>query len=241
MDNFKSNSGGLRELSLFTGCGGGLLASNILGHNIVCAVERDEYCIEVLIQRQNERVLQPFPIWDDICTFDGRPWNGTVDLVSGGFPCQAFSSAARGRNIAEKDLWGQMLRVIGEISPRAVFAENVSEKAILQAQQDLLELGYDCEYIKLSAKDVGADHERERYWLLAYTYNYGELCRTFHAETSQLQELRNSVWETYPGEFRVSDGVAFRVDRLKALGNGQVPLVAASAWIELHNKIMTSK
>ena len=241
MDNFKSNSGGLRELSLFTGCGGGLLASNILGHNIVCAVERDEYCIEILIQRQNERVLQPFPIWDDICTFDGRPWNGAVDLVSGGFPCQAFSSAAIGRNIAEKDLWGQMLRVIGEISPRAVFAENVSEKAILQAQQDLLELGYDCEYIKLSAKDVGADHERERYWLLAYTYNYGELCSTFHAETSQLQELRNSVWETYPVEFRVSDGVAFRVDRLKALGNGQVPLVAASAWIELHNKIMTSK
>lgn len=241
MDNFKSNSGGLRELSLFTGCGGGLLASNILGHNIVCAVERDEYCIEVLIQRQNERVLQPFPIWDDICTFDGRPWCGTVDLVSGGFPCQAFSSAARGRNIAEKDLWGQMLRVIREVQPRAVFSENVSEKAILQAQQDLLELGYDCEYIKLSAKDVGADHERERYWLLAYTYNYGELCRTFHAETSQLQELCNSVWETYPVEFRVSDGVAFRVDRLKALGNGQVPLVAASAWIELHNKIMTSK
>lgn len=227
----------MNELSLFTGAGGGLLASHLLGHNIVCAVERDEYCIEVLMQRQNERTLPAFPVWDDICTFDGRPWRGTVDLVSGGFPCQAFSSAARGRNIAEKDLWGEMCRVIREVEPRVVFAENVSERAILQAQEDLLEIGYNSKYLKLSAKDVGADHERDRYWLLAYTDYYSQLCRTFNAEASVVQELRNSIWETYPGELRVSDGVAFRVDRIKALGNGQVPLVAASAWCELHKAV----
>ena len=229
----------MNELALFAGAGGGILASHLLGHNIVCAVERDEYCIEVLIQRQNERILQPFPIWDDICTFDGKPWRGTVDLVSGGFPCQAFSSAARGRNIAEKDLWGEMCRVVQEVEPRVVFAENVSERAILQAQKDLLGLKYKCKYIKLSAKDVGADHERERFWLLAYTDDYGKLCRTLYAEAQVVSELRNSVWETYPGEFRVSDGVAFRMDRLKALGNGQVPLVAASAWIELNKRIVS--
>ena len=223
----------MNELALFAGAGGGLLASHILGHSVVCAVERDEFCIEVLIQRQNDRVIQPFPIWDDICTFDGRPWRGTVDLVSGGFPCQAFSSAARGRNIAEKDLWGEMRRVIGEVQPRVVFAENVSERAILQAQVDLLELGYNSKYIKLSAKDVGADHVRERYWLLAYTDYYCELCRSEYAETQVVQELCNSVWETYPGELRVSDGVAFRMDRLKAIGNGQVPLVAAVAFSKL--------
>ena len=227
----------MNELALFAGAGGGLLASHLLGHNIVCAVERDEYCIEVLVQRQNERTLPPFPIWDDICTFDGRSWRGTVDLVSGGFPCQAFSSAARGRNIAKKDLWGEMRRVIREVEPRVVFAENVSERAILQAQDDLLELGYNSKYLKLSAKDVGADHERDRFWLLAYTDYYGQLCSAFNAETSIVQELRNSVWETFPGELRVSDGMAFRMDRLKALGNGQVPLVAASAWCELHKAI----
>lgn len=227
----------MNELALFAGAGGGLLASNLLGHNVICAIERDEFCQQVLVQRQNERFLRPFPIWDDICTFDGHPWKGTVDLVSGGFPCQAFSSAARGRNITEKNLWKQMLRVIGEIQPRVVFAENVSERAILQAQNDLLEFGYKCKYIKLSAKDVGADHKRNRFWLLAYTDNYGELFRSFNAKTSVMQELRNSVWETYPGELRVSDGVAFRMDRLKALGNGQVPLVAASAWIELHKRL----
>src|SRR5690625_4803515 len=98
----------MNELALFAGAGGGLLGSLLgsllLGNNIVCAVERAEWCQHVLVQGQNEGVLPPFPIWDDICTFDGSPWKGTVDLVSGGFPCQAFSSAARGRNIAEKDL-----------------------------------------------------------------------------------------------------------------------------------------
>ena len=72
----------MNELALFAGAGGGLLASNILGHNVVCAVERDDYCIEVLMRRQNERILPCFPICDDICKFDGRPWKVNVDLVS---------------------------------------------------------------------------------------------------------------------------------------------------------------
>lgn len=230
----------MNELALFAGAGGGLLASHILGHNIVCAVERDEYCIEVLTQRQNERVLSPFPIWDDICTFDGRPWLGTVDLVSGGFPCQAFSSAARGRNLTEKNIWGEMHRVVREVEPKCVFAENVSEKAIQMASKDLSDDGYKCEYLKLSAKDVGADHERDRFWLLAYTDDYGKLLSTLNAEAQVLQELRNCVWETFPDELRVSNGVAFRMDRLKALGNGQVPLVAASAWYLLNEKVKES-
>ena len=227
----------MNELALFAGAGGGLLASNILGHNIVCAVERDEYCINVLMQRQNERVLPCFPVWDDICTFDGRPWKGTVDLVSGGFPCQAFSSAARGRNIASKDLWHEMRRIIREVQPHLVFAENVSERAILQAQNDLLQDGYNSKYIKLSAKDLGADHERDRFWLLAYTDYCCELRKSKYAEAQELPKLRNGVWETFPDELRVSYGVPFRMDRLKALGNAQVPIVAAFAFCKLINSI----
>lgn len=228
----------MNELALFTGAGGGILASNLLGHNVVCAVERDEYCIEVLIQRQNERVIPCFPIWDDICTFDGRPWNGTVDLVSGGFPCQAFSNAARGRNIASKNIWHEMRRITREIQPKLIFAENVSEKAILQAKNDLLQDGYNSRYIKLSAKDLGADHGRERYWLLAYTDDYSQLCSTKYAEAQVLPKFCNSVWETFPDELRVSNGVAFRMDRLKALGNGQVPIVAAVAFCKLIQLIL---
>ena len=176
-----------------------------------------------------------FPIWDDIASFDGSIWNGTVDLVSGGFPCQAFSKAARGRNIAEKDLWGEMYRVIREVCPEYVFAENVSEKAILQAEKDLLHEGYTCRYIKLSAKDLGADHLRQRYWLLAHSNNNGKLLSKEYAETQVLPKLRNRVWDSFPDELRVVDGVASRMDRFKASGNGQVPIVAATAFIKLYH------
>lgn len=227
----------MNELSLFTGLGGGLLASELLGWRTVAAVEKSWYARCALVSRQNQGIVQAFPIWDDICTFDGTPWKGTVDLVSGGFPCQAFSSAARGRNIPEKDLWRQMRRVIGEVRPHLVFAENVSEKAILQAQNDLLSDGYNSKYLKLSAKDVGADHERDRFWLLAYTDYYCQLRSTKYAEAQELPKLRNGVWETFSGELRVPDGMAFRMDRLKALGNGQVPLVAAEAFVRLINQL----
>lgn len=227
----------MNELALFAGAGGGLLASGLIGHNIVCAVERDEYCIEVLIQRQNERVLPCFPIWDDVCTFDGRPWNGTVDLVSGGFPCQAFSTAARGRNIEGKNLWGEMYRIIREVCPGAVFAENVSEKAVSQALSDLQQIGYKGHFLKISAADMGADHIRQRYWLLAYTNNYGEFLRSKYAKTQGMQELQVGVWESDPGINGVVNGVAYRVDRNRAVGNGQVPIVAAQAWVELCSKI----
>ena len=227
----------MNELALFAGCGGGILASNLVGNRIVCAVERDEYCQHVLVQRQNDKLLEPFPIWDDICTFRGGLWRGSVDVVSGGFPCQAFSTAAHGNNLAEKNLWGQMRRVIGEVCPEYVFAENVSEKAIAQAKYDLEIDGYRCEHIKLSAKDLGADHIRDRYWLLAHSNMHSKLRGEVYAETQRMQEFRNSVWETFPGELRVPDGVAYRMDRLKALGNGQVPAVAAIAYLTLMNKL----
>ena len=222
-----------RTMHLFAGAGGGILADLLLGHQPVCAVEIDEYCQQVLSARQKDGCLPWFPIFTDVQQFDGRAWNGTVDLVSGGFPCQAFSSAARGKNVAEKDLWHEMRRVVREVCPEFVFAENVSEKAILRAEEDLEFDGYSCKWVKLSAKDLGADHIRDRYWLLAHSNNNGKLLGTFNAEAQGLPELRNGIWEAYTGEFRVVDGVASRMDRLKAVGNGQVPIVAARAFIHL--------
>ena len=226
----------MNELHLFAGAGGGILASELLGFNTVCAVERDEYCQHVLVQRQNDGVLPCFPIWDDVCTFRGEPWRGTVDLVSGGFPCQAFSPAARGRNIASKDLWPEMRRIVREVCPKLVFAENVSEQAILEAQTDLLEDGYNSINIKMSAGELGADHLRERFWLLAYTDMYSQLCRREYAETQNMPQLYGGIWQTIPDQLRASDGVAYRMDRLKAVGNGQVPLVAAMAFLTLYMK-----
>jgi len=228
----------MNELALFAGAGGGILASKLLGITTVCAVERDEFCQHVLIQRQNDRILHPFPIWDDICTFNGNEWKGSIDLVSGGFPCQAFSSAARGRNVAEKDLWGEMFRVIGEVHPTLVFAENVARKPIEKAKFDLESIGYSCKYTKLSAKDLGADHERERFWLLAYSDNYGKLCRTEYAEALVLPKLCCNFWKSDPTKHGMVNGVASRVDRNRAIGNGQVPLVAATAFIHLINEFL---
>jgi DNA (cytosine-5)-methyltransferase 1 len=88
------DGGGLRELALFAGAGGGILGGLLLGWRTVAAVELNEYCARVLMERQNEGHLPPFPIWDDVRTFDGGPWRGLVDVVSGGFPCQDISCAA---------------------------------------------------------------------------------------------------------------------------------------------------
>ncbi|OEU75202.1 MAG: hypothetical protein BA874_03705 [Desulfuromonadales bacterium C00003068] len=223
----------MNELALFTGVGGGLLASNLLGINTICAVERDPFCQHILLQRQNDRLLPTFPIWDDITTFDGMVWKGSVDLVSGGFPCQAFSTAARGRNISRKDLWGEMWRVIREVKPTFVFGENVSEKAILQAEKDLKASGYSTVFTKLSAKDLGADHTRNRYWVLAYSNNNGKLLSEEYAKASELQKFCHCIWNPNPTKLGVDDGLAGRMDKFRAVGNGQVPIVAATAWLIL--------
>ena len=221
--------GEINELALFAGAGGGLLAGKLLGIRPICAVENNWYSRCVLVARQNDGSLDPFPIWDDIHTFSGQHWRGNIDLITGGFPCQAFSTASRGRRVA-RDLWGEMLRVIRDVSPPFVFAENVSRKAIDKAADDLETMGYKTRAVSLSAKDMGSDHARRRYWLFAHADNKGELLRGLNAEMAELPELQSSVWESFAGESRVPNGMASRVERFKAIGNGQVPIVAATAF-----------
>lgn len=117
----------LRELHLFAGIGGGILGGMLLGHRCVGAVELDPYCRRVLEARQRDGILEPFPIHDDIRTFDGIPWRGRADVVAGGFPCQDLSLAGKGRGLdgARSGLWWEMARVVREVEPRYVFVENV--------------------------------------------------------------------------------------------------------------------
>ena len=224
----------MNELALFTGAGGGLLGTHFLGLTPVCAVERDEHRRFVLAQRQNDGYLPRFPIWDDVCTFEGSRWRGTVDLVSGGFPCQAFSTASRGRNTAA-DLWPEMARVVREVQPAYVFAENVTRSAIERAAGDCSTMGYKAEMLALSAADLGADHVRERYWLLAYADDKSELRRIVNAEMAKFAKFRVRLWQTSPEQSGVDDGLASRVERYEAIGNGQVPVVAAAALWALAN------
>lgn len=162
----------MNVLDLFSGGGGGILAAKMLGHRIVCSVEIDSYCRRVLVQRQNEGLLEPFPIWNDVTTFDGRHWRGIVDIVQGGFPCQDLSTAnnkAEGLKGKRSGLWFEMLRIVREVRPGFVFVENVPtlvSRGLDTVLGGLAEIGYDAEWLMLGADDVGAPHVRKRMWIL---------------------------------------------------------------------------
>ena len=286
-----SNQEKLNELALFAGAGGGILGGHLLGWRTVCAVEFDAYAASVLVARQNDKTLEPFPIWDDVQTFDGRPWRGIVDVVSGGFPCQDISAAGKGAGITgeRSGLWSHMARIIGEVLPRFVYVENspmLVGRGLALVISDLTALGYDCRWGVLGADDVGAPHERKRLWLVANANGVRQLqpqgieqdergragdgsqktadpsSAQDHAERGDCKRGRNAMgrhqeaaqqdhgttdhhgisgcrgswWGSDPaddpksGVGRMANGVAYRVDRLKAIGNGQVPAVAATAW-----------
>ncbi len=224
----------MNELALFAGIGGGILGSQKHGWQCVCAVEIDPYCRSVLMARQNEGLLLPFPIWDDVCTFDGIPWRRIVDVVSGGFPCQDISSAGKRAGIEgeRSGLWSEMHRIVGEVRPRYVFVENVAAllvRGLDRVLADLAALRYDCQWGVLGAADVGAPHQRNRLWLLATDAAGKRLEGAGMPKIHSIVSGDAGTWPIEPDVDRVAYGVPFRVDRLKALGNAQVPQCAAAA------------
>ena len=171
------------EMSLFSGYGGFSLGLRLAGLNTrtICYVEWDKYCQRVLQQRfqDDPPTLTPAPIWDDIKSFDGRPWRGIVDIISAGFPCQPHSNAGLRKGADDdRNLWPDTLRVISEVAPRTgILLENVP--GILVGSDgrapyggtvvgQLSEIGYMSEWRVISAASAGAPHLRKRWWLLAY-------------------------------------------------------------------------
>lgn len=336
----------MNELHLFAGAGGGILGSELLGMRTVCAVELEPYPASVLLARQNDGLLPPFPVWDDVRAFDGRPWRGLVDVVSGGFPCQDISAAGKGAGIdgERSGLWREMHRIINEVRPEFAFLENsplLVGRGLARVLGDLAEIGYDAEWLVLGADDVGAPHVRKRIWILGMDRNADCIREEAEREVSGGQQAAKSIrvcgdvpkppclglQETWPekqsagitricpdvsdsneqlrrqgkqpenreeidncgftvsnapyqgdvrgdGEFsenerpgsqgnyhagraetndcgewwsaepdvgRVAHGVAARVDRLKAIGNGQVPAVAATAFRVLLGRFQEGK
>ena len=264
-------------MHLFAGAGGGILADLLLGDQPVCAVEINEYCQQVLSARQADGTFPWFPIFADVTKFDGRPWRGIVDVVSGGFPCQDISPArtnggnkGKGLDGSKSGLWSEFARVIGEVEPKWVLVENshhLRTKGLGRVLKDLACLGYDATWGVLSAKDCGANHERKRMWIVAHTNDNGKSVGSVYDEARRMQKP-SELLETTPNtncpqreRRRVSsggykeyphprvgswwkdtshldgmdDGVAYRMDRLKAIGNGQVPIVAATAFNQLAN------
>ncbi|MFZ4441067.1 MAG: DNA cytosine methyltransferase [Syntrophales bacterium] len=162
----------MNELHLFAGAGGGILGGILLGHTTVCAVEIDPYRRKVLLQRQRDGILPRFPIWDDVRTFDGKPWRGFVDIVCGGFPCQDISCAGKGAGISgeRSGLWVEMARIICEVKPRYVLVENspmLTIRGLGTVLRDLAAMGYDAKWGVLGAVHAGAPHKRLRIWIVA--------------------------------------------------------------------------
>jgi len=243
----------MNELALFAGAGGGILGGYLLGWRTICAVERDAYAAQVLAQRQNDGSLEPFPIWSDVETFDGKPWRGIVDIVSGGFPCQDISSQGSGGGVRDGErsgLWAQMARIIGEVRPSFVFVENspmLTTRGLGTVLGDLAALGFDAEWGVLSAADVGAPHLRERIWIVAYSNGFGLEGRNVINQEGHREATARSVprlvqkhsWPdvSNPRAFGSDDGVAYRMERLKAIGNGQVPECHATAFTLLRERL----
>ena len=245
----QGDDGGLRELALFAGAGGGILGGKLLGWRTVCAVEWDAYAASVLVARQNDGCLPPFPIWDDVQTFDGHPWRGRVDVISGGFPCQDISAAGKGAGIIgeRSGMWKHMARIVGEVEPRYVFVENspmLVGRGLVRVIGDLAAMGYDARWGVVGAYHAGAPHQRERIWVVADSHKnrwtqkgLGSDCgssSTVQGGTEQVQSWSDvgsgDWWLSEPAVDRVADGVADVLDRHEGLGNGQVPAVVRLAW-----------
>lgn len=328
----------MNGMALCAGAGGLELGLGLaLGdsYRCVCYVEGEAYVAGILAARMLDGSLAPAPVWDDVRSFDGRPWRGRVDIVSAGFPCQPFSLAGgRGSTEDPRYLWDDVARVVGEVESSFVFLENVrgllttefvpgdpgtKGEVFGQILADLAKLGYLGAWGCVRASDVGAPHRRDRIFILAaLPHAAGDLVRyatgwrsrsngedsskpraygppgtaadayrtgregrigeesqgredpsersgpaMAHAdcerrEAERLADVRAEApgrsqavrsgsawgsWEVEPGVGRVVDGVASRVDRLRALGNGVVPKQAAVAFSQLASHLlrMTSR
>lgn len=157
----------------------------------------------------------------------------------GGFPCQPFSSATHGVKTAE-DLWPLMANVIEKKLPKYWIAENVQEKPIREAERFAKKHGYRTTVKRIGANEAGADHRRNRWWLIAHPHNESEFHSALNAEVAKLQEFCSGLWgaENYARAVRVLDGLPDRMDRLKSLGNTVmpwIPLVIGRAILAMNN------
>lgn len=231
----------IREFHLFAGIGGGIYGGELLGHKCCASVEIMTYAQNVLKQRQADGWMPEFPIYGDLCTLNGSDFRGQFDVLCGGFPCQAFSTAAHGKNIEEKNLWGEMLRFVQESEAPVVFAENVVLRAIEQAKADLESIGYRVARCRLSCSDLGADHQRNRFWLLAVKDE--TVFEKIAEHINTLPQYKGSFWasdiSTVGGD--VSNGFEERRKQLLGVGNAQSPFVVASAFRILVDRLQNNQ
>lgn len=274
----------LNGLDLFSGIGGISLA--LSGYvRPVAYCEIDKYAQSVLLSRMGNGDLPHAPIWDDIQTLRGCNLPA-VDIIYGGFPCQDISIAGAGKGLAgeRSGLFYEILRLAKEIKPAFIFLENVPairKRGLNTVVGELADAGYDCRWCVISAAEVGANHERKRWFLLAFANSNRSRKNNLHGSGDSESEIVQSGnretcanhpwescaivadsqsqgpqasrdgfrdettcakpgipseiwtkehWELEPNVGRVVNGLPQRVDRIKSLGNGVVPLQVKTAF-----------
>lgn len=197
---FGEREGRLCAFHCFAGGGGGMLADILLGHDIVGAIEIEEYPREVLLKRQADGILPRFPIWDDVCTFradnpdtadyiEGLRAISDSLILAGGFPCTDLSIAGKGAGLEGRHsgLYFELERIIREVRPRYVFIENspmLIKRGLKTILPRLAQMGYDARWGVIGADDTGAPHVRKRFWMWcerreereAHPYSDGDGC-----------------------------------------------------------------
>lgn len=168
----------MKHLSLFSGIGGIDLAAEWAGFESSIMVERDKFCQRLLKQNFPDAEL-----FDDVTTFNGLDYRGEITLLSAGFPCQPHSLAGKRKASGdERDLWGEVVRILGEVQPRWFLGENVpgllsseSGRFFGRVVNDLAKVGYRMGWGMYGAKDVGAVHRRNRVFIVGYSDGFTRL------------------------------------------------------------------
>ncbi len=237
----------MKAIELFAGIGGIALAAEWAGIETVAFCEKDEYCQKVL-NKHWPRV----PIFDDVCTLNSQTLQergvdiGSIELISGGFPCQPYSIAGKRRGKEDdRDLWPEMFRIIKEIKPTWVVGENVANFVNMELDRTLFDLesiGYKGKSFIIPACAVNAPHKRDRVFVVAHL---SDTCSIGHKRVERLQKNNQQVATRRKSPFRSTtklfddidwkkraaesgflgrnDGIPNRVDRIRGLGNAVVP------------------
>jgi DNA (cytosine-5)-methyltransferase 1 len=213
--------------SLFAGIGGFDLGFERAGFEIRWQVEIDDYASRVLAKH-----------WPGVKRYGDIRECGAhnlepVDVICGGFPCQPFSSASRGRKRGTDDhrwLWPDMRRVVSEVRPAWVVGENVAQlngPALEQVVSDLEAIGYEVgPPLEIPACAFGHDHWRPRLWILGYADRDGQSELPVNGEVARMSRIDDDA-----SGMGTTDGLPGRLDRhrMSALGNSISPQIAE--WI----------
>jgi len=219
----------MRHGSLFSGIGGFDLASEWCGWENVFHCEWNEFGQKVL-----KHYWPNSESFGDITKTDFTKFNGTVDIISGGFPCQPYSSA--GKRLGKEDerhLWPEMLRVIREVGPRYVVGENVygllnwnGGLVFDEVHADLAAEGYETQAVVIPAAAVNAPHGRDRVWFVAHTGSNGRPKNSKSGleqneeNTKQSKRLHNSINATDTNDKRLERSTSERIQRNEGRGYG---------------------